>query len=287
MARRFATGVALGAAVAVSLAGCNSSGGTKNAGGSHSNAQLTAAQEISRISQKAGTVNSFKAHMSIAATAQGKSVSVQGAMAVQARPKVLMDLNLTNVQAAGQSVTGGIEEILTGDAIYIKSPALTKAAGSAKPWMKMSLSAIKQETGLDIQSQLNQGEQVDPATNLKMFTASTNARKVGTETVGGVTTTHYQGTYSLQQALAKLTADERSKVQQSLTQLGVNQMDFNLWVDGQNLPRKMVLATPAGATSPMNITVTYSDFNKHVTVTAPPASEVGPAPKMAMPGATA
>ena len=93
----------------------------------------------------------------------------------------------------------------------------------------------------------SQGHQVDPALNAKMLTASKDVHSVGKETVGGVSTTHYTGTFTLQDALAKLGTDSAPRHRRSIGQTGFDKMTFDIWIDGQQLPRKMTLATPPGA----------------------------------------
>ena len=51
-------------------------------------------------------------------------------------------------------------------------------------------------------------------------------------------------------------------------------MVFDVWVDGDQLPRKIKLTTPPGSKLTMDTTMTYSNFNEPVSITAPPASEV-------------
>jgi LppX_LprAFG lipoprotein len=283
MARRFAAGAAVGTALIVSLTACNIGGGTSNASGDQKNTKLTAAQAIALTSQKAGAVSSFKATMAEKGSFSGQATSIRATVKAQLRPQLLMSVDIPNMQLGGKSAS--VQEITTADAIYMKVPGL--AQSSDKPWIKLSLSALKQQTGVDVQGLMSQGQGVDPAANVKMLTASKDARVVGTETVDGVRTTHYRGTYSLSDGLARLDADQRQKMQQLLNQQGLTKLNFDLWVDGQNLPRKVAMYTPAGSTTDLSITENISDYNKPVTVTAPPASEVTTeTPKIPMPAVT-
>jgi hypothetical protein len=275
MVRRYAVGAAAGTALAVSLTGCLGDGGKPKAAGEgtpSSGTRVSVADALSQASQKSGTIKSFKATMSIKTSESGKQMQLRGNVAYRLKPQLGMKMNLSQVTAGGQPSTA-FQEILVGGAIYMKMPGLAKQTGG-KPWLKFSLSALSAQSGIDLKSLMNQGQQADPAVNVKMLTASQDAHKVGTEKVGGVTTTHYQGTYSVQQALAKLAPKQRAQAQKSLGQAGLDKMNFDLWVDGQQLPTKMQLTTPAGAKVQMDTTMVYSGFNQPVSIKPPPASQV-------------
>lgn len=47
-----------------------------------------------------------------------------------------------------------------------------------------------------------------------------------------------------------------------------------MWVDGQQRPRKVIIANPPGAKLDMKMTMNYTAFNVPVSVTAPPESQV-------------
>ncbi|WP_285582745.1 hypothetical protein [Actinoallomurus iriomotensis] len=114
----------------------------------------------------------------------------------------------------------------------------------------------------------------DPALNTKLLTASKDVRQVGQETVGGVRTTHYEGTYSMTDALAKLSGDQRAQAQKSFGEAGFDKLNFDVWVDGRQLPRRVTVATPSGAKAAMKVTIDYTAFNVPVSVTVPPKSQV-------------
>jgi hypothetical protein len=274
MVRRYAAGAAAGTALAVSLTGCLGDGGKSKAAGEStpSGTRVSVADALSKASQKSGTIRSFKAAMSIKTSASGQQTEMSGNVAYRLKPRLGMKMNFSHLVIAGKP-SQGFQEILVGDAIYMKMPALAKQTGG-KPWLKFSLSKLSAKSGIDLKSLMNQGQQSDPTVNVKMLTASQDARKVGTEQVGGVTTTHYKGTYSIQQALTKLAPEQRAQAQKSLGQTGLDKMNFDLWIDGQQLPKKMEMTTPAGSKLQMDTTMVYSGFNAPVSIKPPPASQV-------------
>jgi hypothetical protein len=275
MIRRYTAGAAAGAALAVSLTGCLGDGGTSKAGdgtSAGSGKGLTAVDALGKASEKSGTIKSFHATMIAKTSVSGQDTSMSGSIDYRLKPELGMKMNFTNMTVAGKS-TQGFQEILLGDAIYVKVPALTKQTGG-KPWLKFSLSGLSAKSGIDVKGLLSQAQQADPSVSVKMLTASNDVNKVGSAQVGGVSTTHYHGTYSVQQALAKLDSTQRDQVQKSLAQSGLDKMAFDVWVDGDQMPRKIKLTTPAGSTLKMDTTMTYSHFNEQVSITAPPAGEV-------------
>jgi hypothetical protein len=125
-------------------------------------------------------------------------------------------------------------------------------ARTGKPWASITLSQLSASSGDDVGS-ISQG---DLSQNAKMLTASKDVRLLGKETVGGVSTTHYQGTFDRRDGLAKLSGRQRAEAERSLGQTGLEKMDFDVWVDGQQLPRKVTLASLPGANPSVEMTMT-------------------------------
>jgi hypothetical protein len=274
MIRRLAAGTAVGTAVVLSVTGCLGDGGGKASGSGTANqgaTKLTAAKLVSEVSQKTGEIRSFQATITSDTSVSGQHIRMSGQMAYRVKPTVAFKMSVPKM-TVNDRTQAGFQEILLNDTLYVKMPSVSARTG--KPWMRMSLDKLSAESGIDLKPLVNQSEQADPSAKIKMFTASKDVRKVGQETVAGTTTTHYQGTYSVQDALAKLPASQRAKIQQMMGQMGIDTMNFDLWVDGQNLPRKISLRTPAGSQVTTDTTVTYSGFNAPVSITAPPAGQV-------------
>jgi hypothetical protein len=282
-ASRYVAGAAAGLALTASLAGCKTdAGGGDASGGGDGKAKggvhLTAAQEaLDKASKKTGDITSFRATLSTSTVVSGQPTDLKGKLAFRLKPKPAMKFDVPTITTAGK--TGkGFSEILADDGVYLKIPALANQAG--KPWVGFSLSKLSAATGIDVQGLANQGRQVDPSLNAKMFTASKDVHSVGKETVGGVSTTHYQGTFTLADALAKLGADEKAEAQKLFGQTGIDKLDFNLWIDGKQLPRKISLATPPGAKVQIKTAMNYVAFNVPVSIKAPPQSQVADGTKL-------
>jgi hypothetical protein len=283
MASRYVAGAAAGLALTAALAGCKTdAGGGDASDGGHgkakSGAHLTAAQEaLDKASKKTGDITSFRATLSSSTVVSGQPTDLKGDLAFRLKPKPAMKFDVPTIESGGKT-SKGFTEILAGDGFYLKIPALADQAG--KPWVGFSLSKLSAATGIDVEGLASQGRQVDPSLNAKMFTASKDVRSLGKETVGGVSTTHYQGTFTLADALAKLGTEEKAEAQKLFGQTGLDKLDFNLWIDGKQLPRKITLATPPGSKVQIKTAMNYVAFNVPVSIKAPPKSQVADGAKL-------
>jgi len=274
MIRRFATGVALATGLALSLTGCLGSAGDK-AGEVGENIKLSAAQVLGRTAQKTGQLDSFAADLSMEMTgAREGNVSATGQMRYRLKPDLAYALTFDRMTVDGQSM-GGMEQILVNRTIYMKMPMLSRlGVNPSKPWFKMTLDELGRKSGLNVDEVLQQAQQMDPVQNTKMLTASKDAREVGKETVNGVETTHYTGTYRMEDALAQLSPEQREIIRKGYEGSGMENMQFDLWVDDQQLPRKMIMRSQQTAGGALTMTITYRDFGKPVNIAEPPATEV-------------
>jgi len=271
MSRRFAAGTAVGATLVLSLTGCLGDSGSGSAG---STVQLSAAQVLEKASQKTGQVDTFKADFTLNIGSSQGSMTMHGLGQFRLRPSLAFTMNVDKMSMGGQSMPlGGLQTVYLNKVVYIKSPQLSQLAGG-KTWLKLDLGKQAQQSGLNLDALLNQSQQVNPAEQTKMLTASKDVRQVGTETINGVKTTHYSGSMTLSEAMAKLDAKTRQQLQKVYTQAGATKIYFELWADGQQLPRKLTtkLAVPQANTSS---TMIYEDYGAPVSVHAPPADQVG------------
>jgi hypothetical protein len=274
MIRRFAAATALATGLALSMTGCLGDAGKKvdEAG---KNLKLTAAQVLGKAAEKTGQTDSFKADMSMlmAGTSEG-DVTMNGTMQYRTKPDLAYSMNFADMAAGGKSI-GCMEQRLVGRTMYMKMDMLSALGGnSGKPWFKISLDELGTQSGLNIDELLQQSRQMDPVQNTKMLTASKDAREVGKETVGGVETTHYTGTYRMEDGIAKLSPELRETYRKNIVSSGMDNMHFDLWVDGQQLPRQLKMTSDQTAEGTLTMTMKYRDYGKPVQVAAPPASQV-------------
>ncbi|WP_233525864.1 LppX_LprAFG lipoprotein [Actinomadura spongiicola] len=265
-----AGGTAVGAALL--LSGCGGDGTT-----STENMKLSADQALLKASEKTGQADTFKADLTVTGTGDhvGK-VRADGRF--QLRPSLKFSAKLDEFSAGGQSVPGVQGQALFADnVLYAKVPRLAQFVSGGKPWLKIDVNQMAQRTGFDVKGLIQQVQQVDPAEQTKMFTGSKDARRVGTETIDGVKTVHYTGTVTVQDALNRLDPQAREKVRTWLPKDDrVNsKISFDLWTDGENLPRKIVSKGTGQQGQTGTVTVLYSDYGKSFKVNPPPSDQVG------------
>ncbi|MCW2903954.1 MAG: hypothetical protein JWO67_6219 [Streptosporangiaceae bacterium] len=270
MSRRFAAGAAAGTALVLSLSGCMGDSGGTNTNG----IKLTAAQVVAKSSEQTGKTDSFKADLTVAGTSGGSAMNAHVNGQFRIRPSLAFTAKLDQASHGGQSLPGGAAQaIFTDNVLYVRAQQLSQFTGG-KPWMKIDTSQAGQQSGLNVKNLVGQVEKVNPAEQTKMFTASKDVRKVGDETVDGVKTTHYAGTVTVDQALKQFDATSRDKLRKFYAEGAGQKINFDLWTDGEQLPRKLVskVNTPKGDSA--TVTILYRDYGKPVTVTAPPAADV-------------
>ncbi|OUC96139.1 LppX_LprAFG lipoprotein [Streptosporangium minutum] len=270
--RRLAPALALGTAALVAVTGCGA-----QSTGSLGNIKLAAAEAVQQSAQRAGEVTSYSADLVLDATGGDKGASkVQGSLLYQSKPQLATDIKLDTITFDGQNVPGGARAILTGETVYVKSELLNKFAGAAKPWVKVSLSDLGTNEQAKVRDFMAQVQQFDLAGTVKLLTTSKDVKAVGTETVGGVETTHYSGTFPVAEAAQVIDPAKREQLQEKLSR--IKNVTFDLWSDAENLPRKVTLSgSEQNAT--FNLAASFKGFNEPVQIAAPPADQVGDLPE--------
>ncbi|MFJ2030432.1 LppX_LprAFG lipoprotein [Streptosporangium sp. NPDC087985] len=270
--RRLAPALTLGAAALLAVTGCGA-----QSTGSLGNIKLAAAEAVQQSAQRAGEVTSYSADLMIDATGGERGASkVQGSMLYQSKPQLAIDITLDTITLGGQNVPGGARAILVDDTVYVKSEMLNTFAGVTKPWARVSLSELGAGEQAKVKDFMAQVQQFDLAGTVKMLTASKDVQAVGTETVDGVETTHYSGTFPVAEAAQAMDPAKREQLQKQLSR--VKDVKFDLWSDAGSLPRKVTLSgSEHGST--FNLAAFFKGFNEPVQIAAPPAEQVGELPK--------
>jgi hypothetical protein len=191
-------------------------------------------------------------------------------------------------------------EIMDGTVIYMHFPLLAKVGGSGKEWMKVDLAAANSSIGNLLGGSGSGAFGSDPTAFLQFLEGTGNVSKVGTEEVRGVTTTHFSGSYTLNDALTSLPADRRQKVEDAYSGLGLPDsarnadIPFDAWVDADGLVRKIEMTIDAATFAPsgktplgkMSISMELYDFGTTVNITTPSEDEVVDMSSLAASGAS-
>ncbi len=264
-----ATAAAGAALVAVTVAGCGTTAQPIQV-------NLAASEVLAQTAQKTADVTSYTvdAVVNVKDPQEGEG-KAQGRMLYQSKPKLAVDLTIDSADFGGQGLPGGARVVLQDDTVYVKVEALNKMLGATKPWIKVPLSEMGEDRG-QIDQMLGQIQQFDLVGVTKMITASKDVKSVGTETVGGVETTHYSGTFPVDAAVGQLPADKQEHARTNLAEL--KNVKFDLWVGADELPRKITMnGSEKGAT--LDAALMFKGYNEPVNIQAPPADQVGELPK--------
>ncbi|WP_432929697.1 LppX_LprAFG lipoprotein [Microbispora sp. CA-135349] len=266
--------VAAGAVAAITVAGCGTT-----ATPSLQNVQLSAAEAIQQTAKKVDDVNTYAADLVVNVTDAkgGQGGVVQGTMLYQKTPQLATDINLSQVAFNGQNVPGGVRLILQGDVAYVKVDMLKTLVGATKPWIRLDLKQLGSQSGVNVDQFLGQAQQFDLKTSAAMLTASKDVKSVGSEQVGGVDTTHYSGTFPVDEAVKQLPEERRARLQGELA--NAKDVKFDAWIDAQGLPRKVELNGGEPNAGTLKATAMFKAFNEPVSIEAPAADQVGELPQ--------
>jgi hypothetical protein len=188
-----------------------------------------------------------------------------------------VDMNIASLGAAGTSMPGGIEEIVTPSTLYMKWSYLTQLLHLSKPWLAMSAPSISQRSGIDLSQIFSQESGSDPLTQSQLLQGATSVHQVGTGSIDGVPVTEYRGTVPLRKAMSYLSGLAKTQMQQVIANAGFTDETYTVWIDGQHTVRKAII-TEVGKTVTESVTTTTTSINQPVNITVPPASETSPLP---------
>lgn len=214
------------------------------------------------------------------------------------KKRASLNMNLGQLAAGKQ-----LRMFVDGSTVYLNASDV--GVGGSKPWIKYDGSAAGNNFDF---TQITQSAFSGP----QLLSKLTNVSAVGTESVGGVTTTHYRGTVDLSKALGALgNSGGAGGLEAALG--GAFQgtsVPVDAWIDGQDRLRRFTFsmdlgpllkvligalgssgssstALPANFKALIGLDITLSDFGANLDLTPPPADQVGPAPAdFKLPGST-
>src|SRR5262245_21986134 len=258
LSRKLLTTVAMSTLAVGALAGCTATRTT------HTGAQPAQKDPLAiLVSDVTGSLqkvaNSSETVRSVAFTmtgsGEGIKINGQGSMAFQP---------LTVEVTVGTGATGVTTVRFIDNVLYVKVPAAQRAELRGKTWLKLTPGKVGPFSAASRQIQ-----DVNPVEQVKTLLASGRAKAVGRETVDGVPTVHYTATTSVATAIGQVDPQYRSVAKSLYERAGVKEITTEIWVDAQYRPRRVHVI--AGTMS--DLTVDYHDYNRPVTVTAPPAGD--------------
>ena len=263
--------VAVAGVVALALLATACSGDDDNGGNAASGAPTISAQEaMARVGQQLDGMKSWSFTIDMESSGSA-AVNLKGAGEYQREPSLAMHVKFDNLEGAGQSYSGA-ELLLVDNQAYLHLGELTSVLGG-KFWVTLAGDA------LGLGDLLDQFAQIDPSTQMKAFIGSSNVTSAGTEEIDGVETTKYTAQLDAADVstLSGLDPSEREALKKSYDELGIEKINYTVWVDDNYQPRKLVAVTPSAA-GDVTVTMNIADINKPVDLSAPPADQVADLP---------
>ena len=229
---------------------------------------MTAEQAISMAARTSQQISSASTSIAIKVTGPATETT-SGHLQLQLKPSLAMTATLS-VTANGKTLP--VKEVLANKAVYVNVPGVSQLTG--KPWLEISFAQLSGKLGADFEQLLESMQNGDPLNQTQLFAASKNVRATGTQTINGVPTTRYSGSYSASSARAALSPGLRKLMSPGLNAV-TGEVQFTVWIDGQHHVRRMVEVEHVnGAT--VSSTMDITAINQPVRITTPPASQVAP-----------
>ena len=168
--------------------------------------------------------------------------------------------------------------------MYMRLGFLASQIPGGKQWIKLDLSQLGKAAGLDV-GKLLSGSQFQPSDLLAMLKGSgATVHKVGNATIDGAATTHYRVTIDVASALRS--TGLKSPLLSSAT-AKMKTISENVWIGANGLVRRVQSSYrvhEGGKSAGMVMTMDIYDYGAHLTIAAPPSSQVFDATQLAQSG---
>ncbi|WP_282700722.1 DUF1396 domain-containing protein [Streptomyces sp. CC219B] len=232
--------------------------------------KMTPAAAVAKAAKNSDDITSLRYRMTGEIPEQGR---IKGEAAMRLKPEVAMTMKMTVPDQAD----GSMEIRLVDKAMYLGGNAEMTKEMDGKSWIKFDLSVLGDGALGGSAAGAGQAEQ-NPAAESTFLTGADDVKKVGTEKVDGVETTHYKGTLTLD-ALRdtfkdedKATREKREKSVEQYEDMGIDKLTMDMWIDGDDHTKQFRMRGDADK-GPLDMTITFLDINQPVTVEAPPAKD--------------
>ncbi|MFF3344611.1 DUF1396 domain-containing protein [Streptomyces sp. NPDC002779] len=258
--------------IGAGLAAVALAAGAVSCGKGEESPKMSPAAAVAKAAKNSDDITSLRYRMTGEVPEQGR---VKAEASMRMKPTLAMSMKIT---ALDEGADGSAEIRLVGKAMYIGGNAEMAKEMDGKSWMKLDMSALGEDAlGGGGNPAAGRAEQ-NPAADSTFLTGAKDVREIGTEKVDGVETTHYRGTVTLD-ALRdslkdedKATREKREKSIEQYADMGVDKLTMDMWVDGEDHTKQFRMKGAADK-GPLDLTITFLDYNEPVTVQAPPAED--------------
>ncbi|MDA2811036.1 hypothetical protein O4J56_10350 [Nocardiopsis sp. RSe5-2] len=246
-----------GTGIVLATSGCGllfgGGGGGGAAGGPLSD--LNPVDLVAEAVNNTEAVDSYTATMEMSGSMSGVSLDMTSDIEYTATPEPTVKMESTTQGTTSTILMRGSEMVMQSD--------MPGAPPGGPEWLRMDLGQMGEQGG-------GAGAQ-DPLAEVEKLLAAQDVQEEGSADVNGVETTRYSGTYSTEEALQELDPEAQEAARQVYDQSGVSEVSFEVFVDGDGMPRRVT--TDAGGT--VTSSIDFTSFNEPVTVEWPSEDQIG------------
>jgi hypothetical protein len=128
--------------------------------------------------------------------------------------------------------------------MYVRMPLLTAFLPKGKSWVKVDVAEAIKAKGGNL-AQMLQANESSPAQMLAALVHSKDSQNLGTETVGGVATTHFKATVDPKEALlSQAKGAVPAQVDAALAKATLDRLPVEVWVGDDGLVRRLRVDLP-------------------------------------------
>ncbi|GAB2815604.1 hypothetical protein GCM10022221_11880 [Actinocorallia aurea] len=263
--KKLVAGAAVGTSLVLALSAC--SGSASDSGLPAEN--VSAVTALDQVAVEAEKVETFTAELTISGAGKAHATG-----SFRLKPAPAFSVDMDSFAVAGVDIpAAGTQVVLLDETVYVRNQQLAQFLGGGKPWMKIGVGDVASAAGFDPDELVKQFQQADPGNLAKIVSDSTDVKRVGEEEIDGVQTVHYQGTVDIKQAITKYDPELKQAAEQLSN--GSEKLSFDIWTDGEDLPRKVVTHVTTSENKTFDVQVVFRDYGSKVSVAAPPADQVG------------
>lgn len=286
------------AAIAAAFAVVVAAGVTAGCGGGTGSSQALSLDPVSAAATKTQQAGPARIRFAIAFSgpqSQGSTVRLRGIGAVDGTSSevsfrlgsMLDQMGIPSAMLPKLTHSSLKEVALEQDGdyvIYVRVGFLSSQLPGGKQWVKLDVSKLGKAAGLDV-TKLFSGSQFQPTDLLSMLKGEgATIHKLGPATVGGVATTHYRVKVDVAKAL-----QSKGLTSPLLSGLAARMKTTSedVWIDKNGLVRRIRGSygiTKGGQSAHVSMTMDLFDYGAHLSIAAPPSSEVFDATQFAQSG---
>jgi hypothetical protein len=235
----------------------------------------TPAQAFAAAVHQSSSLRSLSAVMSEQVSGV-TSETISGTLQAERNP-VRLSMKLA-VNAAGSTIP--ISGIVTSDAMYLKlGVALPLPPSAQGKWIEIPFARLGPAS--EFASLVHNFESDNPVSAVQVLLAVKDVRDAGTQTIDGLQTTKYTGSFTPSAALKLLPASERAATGQALKLVNGN-VAVSVWTHGGEIVQYTDVEHVGNST--VTVSVRYLSINKPVGIVVPSASQVWVPPVSSLEG---